>query len=141
MWWWWCFLFFFQSLFKGSCFLSSPSAPQLCPHDERSALLQLKQKHHHVSLPDFHLNSWKTNSDCCFWEGITCDGTIGHVVALDLFNKSFQGSIHSNSSLFHLHHLRMLNLSWNDLNYFAPSGFGILPRKCRTLWVAFVKEM
>ncbi|KAJ4953622.1 hypothetical protein NE237_030454 [Protea cynaroides] len=101
----------------------------------KSALLQLKQKHYYLSdtLPDYFdnddpLNSWKPDSDCCFWDGITCDGNNGHVVGLDLSDLSLTGSIHSNSCLFHLHHLQMLNLSMNDFDYFAPSGFHILSR-------------
>ncbi|XP_043719028.1 receptor-like protein 33 [Telopea speciosissima] len=125
-----CFLFFLLSLFQ-TCFLSSPSpSPQLCLHDERSALLQLKQNHYHAS-PDYNyhrLNSWKPNTDCCYWEGITCDGTIGHVVGLDLSNSSLFGSIHSNSTLFHLRHLQMLNLSSNGFDYFVPTGFDRLSR-------------
>ncbi|XP_042519752.1 receptor-like protein 33 [Macadamia integrifolia] len=116
------------------CFLSSPSpspdSPQLCLHDERFDLLQLKQKHYHVSpYYNYHpLNSWKPNTDCCFWKGISCDGNTGHVVGLDLFNSSLHGSIHSNSSLFQLHQLQMLNLSWNHFDHFAPSGFERLSR-------------
>ncbi|XP_042479866.1 receptor like protein 24-like [Macadamia integrifolia] len=127
---WWCFLIVFLSLFQ-TCFLSSPS-PQLCLHDERYALLQFKQKHYAVnSYANYYhpLKSWnKPNTDCCYWEGITCDGTAGHVIGLDLTDSSLNGSIHSNSNLFHLRHLRMLNLSWNQFDYFAPSGFDRLSR-------------
>ncbi|XP_042484236.1 receptor like protein 22-like [Macadamia integrifolia] len=127
---WWCFLIVFLFSFQ-TCFLSSPSA-QLCLHDEKFALLQFKQKHYAVnSYSDYYhpLESWnKPNTDCCYWEGITCNGTTGHVVGLDLPDSSLNGSIHSNSTLFHLRHLRMLNLFWNQFDYFAPSGFDKLSR-------------
>ncbi|XP_042479865.1 receptor-like protein 6 [Macadamia integrifolia] len=140
---WWCFFIFLLSLFQ-TCFLSSPSSsPQLCHPEERYALLQLKQKHYHVHPypnydPDYSwfypsskyrsLKSWKSNTDCCYWEGIICDGTTGHVVGLELSDSSLNGSIYSNSSLFHLRHLQMLNLSWNAFDYFTPSGFDRLSR-------------
>ncbi|XP_042516103.1 receptor-like protein 7 [Macadamia integrifolia] len=123
---WWCFLIFLLSLFQAFCFSSpSPSpfpspSPQLCHHDDRSTLLQLKQKHYHV-LSNHPLNSWKPNTDCCYWEGITCNGTTGHVISLDLSDLSLFGSLRSNSSLFHLHHLQMLNLSYNYFSGQIPS--------------------
>ncbi|XP_042479867.1 receptor-like protein 9DC3 [Macadamia integrifolia] len=125
---WWCFLIFLLlSLFQ-TCFLSSPSpspsSPHLCFHDERQALLQLMQMHYHFHPKSKHypFKSWNLpNTDCCFWEGITCDVTTGHVVGLDLPHSSLYGSIHSNSTLFHLHHLQMLNFSGNYFSGQIPS--------------------
>ena len=62
--------------------------------------------------------SWKEDKDCCSWDGVECDNATRHVIGLDLSCSWLSGSIHSNSSLFLLRHLRFLNLAGND---FYPS--------------------
>ncbi|KAH0736003.1 hypothetical protein KY285_011710 [Solanum tuberosum] len=51
----------------------------------------------------------------------------GHVIGLDLSCSLLLGTIHPNSSLFQLHHLRTLNLAYNDF-YFSsiPHNIGRL---------------
>ncbi|KAK4580723.1 hypothetical protein RGQ29_024392 [Quercus rubra] len=61
--------------------------------------------------------SWKEDKDCCGWDGVVCDQTTRHVIGLDLSCSWLSGSIHSNSTLFSLPHLRTLNLAGNDFNY------------------------
>ena len=81
------------------------------------------------------LASWEADTDCCSWEGITCDSATGHVVGLNLSHGNLQGVVSSNNSLFKLHNLMMLDFSWNfDLAFNfdshsmpAPSGFSLLP--------------
>ncbi|CAL5443181.1 unnamed protein product [Camellia sinensis] len=64
-------------------------------------------------------------TDCCSWEGVTCDGLTGHVIGLDLSCSQVSASIHPNSSLFKLSHLQHLNLAFNDfLDSHIPSAFG-----------------
>ncbi|KAG5569228.1 hypothetical protein H5410_058994 [Solanum commersonii] len=58
--------------------------------------------------------SWNESRDCCSWDGITCDMLTGHVIGLDLSCSRLNGTIHLNSSLFQLYHLRTLNLAYND---------------------------
>ncbi|KAH0780482.1 hypothetical protein KY290_000080 [Solanum tuberosum] len=58
--------------------------------------------------------SWNKSTDCCSWDGVHCDETIGQVIELDLGCSQLQGKFHSNSSLFQLSNLKMLNLSYND---------------------------
>ncbi|KAJ0113563.1 hypothetical protein Patl1_03529 [Pistacia atlantica] len=60
--------------------------------------------------------SWNKSNDCCLWDGITCDRFTGHVIGLNLSSSWLVGSIHSNSSLFLLHHLQKLNLACNDFS-------------------------
>ncbi|XP_050247104.1 receptor-like protein 7 isoform X7 [Quercus robur] len=57
--------------------------------------------------------SWKEDKDCCSWDGVECDNATRHVIGLDLSCSWLSGSIHSNSSLFLLRHLRSLNLAGN----------------------------
>ncbi|XP_044509592.1 receptor-like protein 6 [Mangifera indica] len=58
--------------------------------------------------------SWKEGTDCCLWDGVTCDTFTGHVIGLDLSSSWLLGSVNENSSLFLLHHLQKLNLACND---------------------------
>uniref|UniRef100_A0A6N2K9P9 Leucine-rich repeat-containing N-terminal plant-type domain-containing protein n=1 Tax=Salix viminalis TaxID=40686 RepID=A0A6N2K9P9_SALVM len=58
--------------------------------------------------------SWKEGTDCCFWDGVTCDLQTGLVTGLDLSSSMLHGTLHSNNSLFSLHHLRKLDLSFNN---------------------------
>ncbi|KAK5841106.1 hypothetical protein PVK06_010014 [Gossypium arboreum] len=85
-----------------------------CLDDQRSPLLQLQ--HHLYYAPNFTFSSkfelWDPNTDCCFWEGVTCD-PYGHVIGLDLRYKNLSGSFHS---IFNLHRLQRLNLAGNNIN-------------------------
>ncbi|KAF3457072.1 hypothetical protein FNV43_RR01729 [Rhamnella rubrinervis] len=72
---------------------------------------------------------WKKENDCCSWDGVTCNNKTGRVVALDLSHSWLQGPLHSNSSLFKLHALRRINLSFNNFSFsIIPSEFGHLSR-------------
>ncbi|KAK4576285.1 hypothetical protein RGQ29_027014, partial [Quercus rubra] len=69
--------------------------------------------------------SWKEDKDCCSWDGVECDNATRHVIGLDLSCSWLSGSIHSNSSLFLLRHLRSLNLARNFFyDSLIPSEFG-----------------
>ncbi|KAJ6886707.1 receptor-like protein 9DC3 [Populus alba x Populus x berolinensis] len=59
---------------------------------------------------------WKEGTDCCSWDGVTCNMQTGHVIGLDLGCTMLYGTLHSNSTLFSLHHLQKLDLSGNDFN-------------------------
>lgn len=59
---------------------------------------------------------WKEGTDCCTWDGVTCNMKTGHVIGLDLGCSMLYGTLHSNSTLFSLHLLQKLNLSYNDFN-------------------------
>ncbi|KAL7219367.1 hypothetical protein ACSBR2_012437 [Camellia fascicularis] len=60
---------------------------------------------------------WNESTDCCSWEGVTCDWLNGHVIGLDLSCNTLHGTIEANSSLFHLRQLQRLNLALNDFNF------------------------
>ncbi|XP_031252290.1 receptor-like protein 33 isoform X2 [Pistacia vera] len=120
-----CLLFMylnFQVIFSLPINSSSPSA-KLCSPEQRLALLHFKStftihKNNHSceehSYPKTY--SWKESTDCCSWDGVTCDSFTGQVIGLDLSSSWIRGAVFDNSSLFLLHHLRKLNLACNDLS-------------------------
>ncbi|CAI9273739.1 unnamed protein product [Lactuca saligna] len=59
--------------------------------------------------------NWNKNTDCCKWNGVTCNHFTGDVIGVDLSCGMLQGTIHPNSTLFRLPHLQTLNLAFNDL--------------------------
>ncbi|XP_057956561.1 receptor-like protein 9DC1 [Malania oleifera] len=115
--------------FSSSINYSSSSSPPLpfgarilCPQDESAALLQFTRLFsidpcasaecessflkHQTSYPN--TRSWKEGSDCCNWDGVSCDSVTGHVVGLDLScsQLSLKGTVfpsrnsNSNSPLY-----------------------------------------
>ncbi|KAF3614914.1 putative poly(A) polymerase-like [Capsicum annuum] len=97
----------------------SSSLSHLCPKDQALALLQFKHM--------FTINpnasgycyedtsfSWNKSTDCCSWNGVRCDETIGQLIELDLYCSGLQGTFHSNSRLFQLSSLKRLDLSYNN---------------------------
>ncbi|XP_057990665.1 receptor-like protein Cf-9 [Hevea brasiliensis] len=103
---------------------SSPAMP--CQHDQSLALLQFKKTfsiRSNASSWDFpyprpypKTESWKKGTDCCLWDGVTCDIETGNVIGLNLSSSFLYGTIHSNNTLFFLPHLQKLDLSNNDFN-------------------------
>ncbi|CDP15619.1 unnamed protein product [Coffea canephora] len=91
----------------------------LCRHDDAVALLQFKEM---LSVSTYascdhsypKTTHWKADTDCCNWDGVTCHNLTGRVIGLDLSCGQLQGVIHPNSTLFHLSHLRRLNLAFNN---------------------------
>ncbi|XP_076896290.1 receptor-like protein 42 [Bidens hawaiensis] len=102
-------------------------ASLLSHHKECLALFEFKQSFLHQPYASFDvgkllkLDSWRKitsntsnhDFDCCLWDGVKCSDK-GHVIGIDLSQSSLHGSMKSNSSLFNLVHLQMLNLSMND---------------------------
>ncbi|KAL5126567.1 Receptor-like protein 9DC3 [Glycine soja] len=108
--------------------LASSSSSSFCNHHDTSALLLFKNSftlntslHYHYSWLDdssfsSKTESWKNGTDCCEWEGVTCDTISGHVIGLDLSCSYLQGQLHPNSTIFTLIHLQQLNLALNDFS-------------------------
>ncbi|KAF8023929.1 hypothetical protein BT93_F1203 [Corymbia citriodora subsp. variegata] len=107
-----CFYLFFHSSLRFPL--------PLCPPDQRDVLLQFENSFVLDSMTldscdkNGHTNSWNKSVDCCSWDGVTCDDVSGNVISLDLTCNWLRGTLHFNSSLFLLRHLRSLNLFDND---------------------------
>ncbi|MED6141514.1 hypothetical protein PIB30_104176, partial [Stylosanthes scabra] len=113
-----------------SSYTCSSSVLPLCNHDDSSNLLQFKnsfvvntslyrdwwwdQQPGVLCSSYSKTASWKNGTDCCDWDGVTCDATSGHVIGLDLSCGMIEGELNPNSTLFHLTHLQQLNLANND---------------------------
>ena len=117
-----CFLFLSQPN-NCSSSLSFNSSTPLCHSDQSSALLHFRNSlsggpsHTFCDWYSYPLkNSWKMGTDCCGWDGVTCDMMTGHVIAVDLTCSRLYGPIHPNSTLFSLRHLQRLNLALNDFH-------------------------
>ncbi|XP_008245752.1 PREDICTED: receptor-like protein 12 [Prunus mume] len=124
---WFCLLFLLSTTcqFDSTCSSSSNSSSSLssghlCHPEDSSALLQFKNSFSISNAPYYSYSnrtiSWQKGEDCCAWSGVTCEKMTGHVIGLNLGFGGLQGNIHSNSSLFFLHHLKRLNLSYNDFS-------------------------
>jgi len=119
------FLFLHLFLFHFPSFSSSFNFS--CHHDESSALLQFKASFT-INSESFHscdesllkTATWKNETDCCSWHGVTCDTISGHVIGLNLHCEGLQGTLDPNNTIFRLSHLQTLNLSNND---FSGSSF------------------
>ncbi|XP_075107050.1 receptor-like protein 7 [Nicotiana tabacum] len=109
--------------------IKAPIAVPGMDQDQSLALQQLKLKLtiHESSSSDCESNghlpypktiSWNQSTDCCTWDGVTCDRITGQITGLDLSCSQLHGTIDSNSTLFQLSHLRKLNLAYNN---FSPS--------------------
>ena len=143
----WLFLLFFlyHSQPIASSPLPSPTSP-LCHPSESDALLQFSNSFS-INQSIFYFAyqmpviiypktvSWKNGTNCCSWDGVLCDRFSGHVIGLNLSYSCLQGPLHSNSSLFLLRHLQILNLDYNDFNGSPiPPEFGRFPNlTCLTL--------
>ncbi|KAJ4814480.1 Receptor-like protein 12 [Rhynchospora pubera] len=77
-----------------------------CIPGQRHALIQLKQ-----GFKTDLLQSWNASTDCCTWDGITCDQLTGMVIKLDLSSRSISGEL--NPVLFNITSLQYLDLSNN----------------------------
>ncbi|XVF70823.1 hypothetical protein PTKIN_Ptkin11bG0192800 [Pterospermum kingtungense] len=120
-----CIFFFFLLHFQPNLASTSSSLTHLCSRHEATVLIQFKNSFSidedaswtcdEAGIKSYpKTKSWKEGTDCCSWEGVTCDNRKGQVIELDLSCSWLSGTIPSNSSLFHLRHLQKLDLALND---------------------------
>ncbi|KAJ4845467.1 hypothetical protein Tsubulata_033907 [Turnera subulata] len=119
----WVFLMVVAILFGKDVALVSGS----CQGDQQSLLLQLKNSLTFEEAVSSKLVTWDSSTDCCSWEGVTCDTAgRGHVISLDLSWESITGGIENSTGLFGLRFLQSLNLSFNNFITTLPTGLGNL---------------
>ncbi|GAB2230438.1 hypothetical protein Drorol1_Dr00014703 [Drosera rotundifolia] len=136
---WFCFIFFFPTPGATYSMPSSNISSNVCHKDEALALLRFKNSFTISNTSSYYCvlmgevsyaktRTWREGTDCCHWDGVTCDSSTGHVAGIDLSCSQLTGMIHPNSSIFILRHLRSLNLAANDFSYssIAPN-FGEFP--------------
>nr|VDC75720.1 unnamed protein product [Brassica rapa] len=106
---------------------SSPPK-HLCRQDQRDALWEFKSEFPLSGMAaDEKTQTWRNNSDCCSWDGITCDPKTGNVAELNLWGSSLNGPLRSSSdSIGDLKYLRVLGLSGCNLFGKLPSSLGNL---------------
>ncbi|KAI7737353.1 hypothetical protein M8C21_028816, partial [Ambrosia artemisiifolia] len=128
-------LFFLLSLFFIASTSSSSSAAvnntHKCSVQQTLALLLFKQNLSSINFSSEYvyytpcedwlgsgykpmMMNWNTSTNCCDWNGVTCDHSTGDVIGLDLSCGMLLGTIHPNTTLFHLPRLQRLNLAYND---------------------------
>lgn len=115
------FLFLFTAEFAAP-------ARHLCHPVQRDALLKFKNEFK-VKKPCFDgilpkTESWAVNTDCCSWDGITCDTKSWEVIELDLSRSCLQGRLRFNSSLYKVKNLTNLDLSYNYFSGRISSSIG-----------------
>ncbi|KAK8603128.1 hypothetical protein V6N13_085323 [Hibiscus sabdariffa] len=107
----------------------------LCVPDDTSALIQFRNAMSiYEPSVDFcdgtahpKTNSWNESTNCCTWEGVTCDNATGQVIGLDLSCSMLAGFLAPDTSLSGLQGLKRLNLSYNDFKHSSiPLGFSRL---------------
>ncbi|KAE8686934.1 leucine-rich repeat receptor protein kinase EXS-like [Hibiscus syriacus] len=113
----WFFFILYVAIFFT---LAALSVSGECQSDQQEFLLGLKNSLN--SSLSVKLVKWNQGTDCCSWDGITCDAS-GRVIELDLSNQSISGEINNSNSLFRLQHLQQLNLAYNGFLSEFPSGF------------------
>ncbi|KAK8449027.1 hypothetical protein SEVIR_7G149600v4 [Setaria viridis] len=93
-------------------FIVVATAATACPTDQASALLRLGRS---FQQPGLNLPSWRARTDCCRWEGVSCDAASGRVTALDLGGHGLRSRAGlDGDSLFRIVTLRRLSLAGND---------------------------
>ncbi|XP_019086285.1 PREDICTED: receptor-like protein 12 [Camelina sativa] len=110
--------------------IASPAKHHLCLPDQRDALWEFKNEffvqEFDPSIFGTRTEKWRNNTDCCTWDGISCDPKTGKVVGLYLMLSGLNGPLGFNSSLFRLQHLQFLDLTSNNLSGILPVSIGNL---------------
>ncbi|KAF8099526.1 hypothetical protein N665_0242s0012 [Sinapis alba] len=90
----------------------------VCNLQDRDSLLLFSSN---VSSPLSPLH-WNSSTDCCSWEGISCDDSPEtRVTEIRLPSRGLSGTL--SSSVLNLRRLSQLNLSYNRLSGPLPQGF------------------
>nr|XP_017251058.1 PREDICTED: receptor-like protein 12 [Daucus carota subsp. sativus] len=59
---------------------------------------------------------WNQSTDCCKWEGVSCNTSSGNVIGIELDGEGISDGINGSSSLYQFRYLQKLNLAYNNFN-------------------------
>ncbi|KAJ6423196.1 hypothetical protein OIU84_024182 [Salix udensis] len=114
---------------------SPPFLGQKCISSEKTTLLQLKrdlsaatpETSHHPSSGSL-LTSWKPNTDCCSWEGVTCHELTTHVIGLNLSGHNLSGIVNLINflNLPYLERLNLVNCNLGEIPSFVENLGGLV---------------
>ncbi|WOG95885.1 hypothetical protein DCAR_0415214 [Daucus carota subsp. sativus] len=140
MWIYMCFYSIMMTLFLQNHLAISSSydenATHLSPKMQKLALFQFKLSFTiNSSTAEFcedapsvsKTMNWSMSSDCCTWDGVTCDHMTGNVIGLDLRCSHLEGSIRPDSTLFNLSFLQNIIFDSNSLHGELPLEIFHLP--------------
>ncbi|ESQ56306.1 hypothetical protein EUTSA_v10026954mg [Eutrema salsugineum] len=125
-------IYYVRTVNLKNCLCGFEKSKHLCRPDQRDALWEFKSEFYVQQSPfsgitgDEKTKRWRNNTDCCSWDGVSCDPKTGKVIELDLMNCNLNGPLRSNSSLFRLRHLQSLELGNNNLSGVLPDSIGEL---------------
>ncbi|KAJ6752330.1 hypothetical protein OIU85_002732 [Salix viminalis] len=114
---------------------SSPFLGQKCISSEKTTLLQLKRDLSAATPETSHqpssgslLTSWKPNTDCCSWEGVTCHEVTTHVIGLNLSGHNLSGLVNSINflNLPYLERLNLVNCNLGEIPSFVEKLGGLV---------------
>ncbi|KAF2618179.1 hypothetical protein F2Q68_00039100 [Brassica cretica] len=122
-----------------SIFVFASPGKYLCRPDQRHALWEFKREFY-VQRLNFHwwksdpkTEKWRKNTDCCFWDGVSCELKTGMVIELDLKDSFLNGPLTTNSTNGNFP-LMLLNLSELTRIIFRSNHFeGMLPSNLSNL--------
>ncbi|KFK22775.1 hypothetical protein AALP_AAs71336U000100 [Arabis alpina] len=99
----------------------------LCLPDQRDALWEFTNEFYVDSnVPNFEkmTEKWRNNTDCCSWDGVSCDPKTGKIVELYLETSSLNGILPD--SIGNLKYLSRLGCHTCNLHGEIPSSLGNL---------------
>uniref|UniRef100_A0A6N2KAW1 Leucine-rich repeat-containing N-terminal plant-type domain-containing protein n=1 Tax=Salix viminalis TaxID=40686 RepID=A0A6N2KAW1_SALVM len=114
---------------------SPPFLGQKCISSEKTTLLQLKRDLSAATPETSHqpssgslLTSWKPNTDCCSWEGVTCHEVTTHVIGLNLSGHNLSGLVNSINflNLPYLERLNLVNCNLGEIPSFVEKLGGLV---------------
>ncbi|KAK8461680.1 hypothetical protein SEVIR_1G083100v4 [Setaria viridis] len=102
--------------FSALLLISLATLTSSCTEQEKKSLLQFVSG---LSQDAGLAKLWQEDTDCCNWEGITCNGN-KTVIDVSLASRGLEG--HISQSLGNLTGLQQVNLSYNSLSGGLPLG-------------------
>uniref|UniRef100_K3Z2Z4 Uncharacterized protein n=1 Tax=Setaria italica TaxID=4555 RepID=K3Z2Z4_SETIT len=102
--------------FAALLLISLATLTSSCTEQEKNSLLQFVSG---LSQDAGLAKLWQEDTDCCNWEGITCNGN-KTVIDVSLASRGLEG--HISQSLGNLTGLQQVNLSYNSLSGGLPLG-------------------